>query len=312
MAHGTDGTLRDLGEDAVVERLCAALPGAPGLIVGPGDDCAVVRTPIPGTWRLLKTDCVVEGVHFLSSTEPERVGWKAAARAVSDFAAMGGGQPEEALITLIAPPERPVAWAEGLYAGLRQCAERFGFVIAGGETSRPPAGCNGAIVSVALSGSIAENACRFRSGARPGDGIWVTGRLGGSFASGKHLDFVPRLAEARWLVEHGAVNAMMDLSDGIARDLPRMAARSGVGFRLDEAAIPRSPGATVAEALGDGEDYELLLAVTGELNERQVAEWARAFPGLELTRIGEFLPAGEGEQAGRGGWDPFQSHAADH
>jgi thiamine-monophosphate kinase len=305
-------TLRDLGEDAVIARLCAALPGAPNLIAGPGDDCAVLRTTTPGTWRLLKTDCVVEGVHFLPGTDPERVGWKAAARAVSDFAAMGGGQPEEALITLIAPPERQVVWAEGLYAGLRRCAEHFGFAIVGGETSRPPTGCDGAILSVALSGTIAENACRFRSGARPGDRIWVTGRLGGSFPSEKHLDFTPRLAEARWLVEHWPVTAVMDLSDGVARDLPRMAARSRVGFRLDEAAIPRSPGATLAEALGDGEDYELLLAVSGGADERPLEAWAQAFPGLPLTQIGEFLPLGDGELGATGGWDPFQSHAADH
>ncbi|RFC45572.1 MAG: thiamine-monophosphate kinase [Verrucomicrobia bacterium] len=309
MAEATPGTLRDLGEDAVIARLCAALPGGPDLVAGPGDDCAVMRTVVPGQWRLLKTDCVVEGVHFLSGTEPERVGWKAAARAVSDFAAMGGAQPEEALITLIAPPECPMAWAEGLYAGLRRCAERFGFGVVGGETSRPPAGCAGVIVSVALSGTIAADRCRFRSGARPGDGIWTTGQLGGSFASGKHLDFMPRLAEARWLVENLGVTALMDLSDGLARDLPRMAARSGVGFRLDGAALPLSSGSDLAGALGDGEDYELLVAISGEPAAGQLAEWGRLFPGLALTRIGEFVPFGAGDGLTAGGWDPFEGGA---
>jgi thiamine-monophosphate kinase len=312
MEEATPGTLRDWGEDAVIARLCAALPGGPDVLEGPGDDCAVLRTAVPGVWRLLKTDCVVEGVHFVPGTEPCRVGWKAAARAVSDFAAMGGGQPLEAMITLIAPPDRSMVWAEGLYAGLRKCAEAFGFAIVGGETSRPPAGCEGVVISVALSGIIAEPGCRFRRGAQPGDGIWVTGRLGGSFASGKHLDFQPRLAEARWLVERVEVTAMMDLSDGVGRDLPRMALRSGVGFRLDGAAVPRSPGASLDEALGDGEDYELLLAVRGGIGEECLEHWARAFPGVALTRIGEFLPQGGGDPMNPGGWDPFQSHGAEH
>jgi len=161
MASESIATLRSLGEDALIERLCAPLTGTSDLLAGPGDDCAVLRTETPGLLRLLKTDCVVEGVHFAADTSPERIGWKAAARAVSDFAAMGGGLPRHALVTLIAPPDRTVAWAEGIYAGLGRCAERFGFGIVGGElrvrradaTSRscrsvsrgpslnPPAGC---------------------------------------------------------------------------------------------------------------------------------------------------------------------------
>jgi thiamine-monophosphate kinase len=300
-------TLRSLGEDALIERLCASLPGRPDLVAGPGDDCAVLRSDTPGVLRLLKTDCVVEGVHFTPGTEPSRIGWKAAARAVSDFAAMGGGQPGEAMITLIVPPDRTVAWVEGVYRGLQSCAARFGFAIVGGETSRPPAGCDVAMLSVSLTGTIAETACRFRSGARPGHGIWVTGTLGRSFPSEKHLDFVPRLAEARWLVERCAVSAMMDLSDGLSRDLSRLAARSGVGTRVEEALVPRTPGASLAEALTDGEDYELLLTLGNEPGAQALEEWAQAFPDLALSRIGEIIPGAGSLPDARTGWDAFRT-----
>lgn len=305
-------TLESLGEDAAVARLCALLPGGVELVTGPGDDCAVLRGGDLGVWRLLKTDCVVEGVHFLAETEPERVGWKAAARAVSDFAAMGGGQPREALITLVAPPRRSFAWAEGVYRGLVRCAKRFGFAIVGGETSRPPLGCEVVMLSVSLSGTIPERACRMRSGARPGDGIWVTGTLGGTLRSGKHLDFVPRLEEARWLVEHLPVTAMMDLSDGIARDLPRLAACSGVGVRLIEENVPLNLGVDLAEGLTGGEDYELLLTLKSEPSTERLAAWAAAFPEVRLTKIGEVMPDGGGESRFSGGWDAFRSPREEH
>jgi thiamine-monophosphate kinase len=307
MAPEPSVTLRVLGEDALIQRLCASLFTGADVLSGPGDDCAVLRSDQPGIFRLLKTDCVVEGVHFLASTEPHRIGWKAAARAVSDFAAMGGGQPREALITLIVSPERSVAWVEEVYRGLRRCADHFGFVIVGGETSRPPAGCDLAVISVSLSGTIAESACRLRSGARPANGVWVTGRLGRSFPTEKHLDFVPRMEEARWLVDRLGVTAMMDLSDGVARDLSRLAERSGVGYRIDETALPRTAGATVAEALADGEDYELLLTLELEPDAAARGEWAQRFPGLELTRIGDIVPLSTGDRERAGGWDAFQT-----
>jgi len=307
MASESIATLRSLGEDALIERLCAPLTRTADLLAGPGDDCAVLRTETPGMLRLLKTDCVVEGVHFAADTDPERVGWKAAARAVSDFAAMGGGQPHHALVTLIAPPDRSVSWAEGIYAGLSRCAERFGFAIVGGETSRPPRGCDVAMVSVCLSGTIAERSCRLRSGARPGNGIWTTGTLGRSFGTGKHLDFVPRVEEARWLCAQWPVTAMMDLSDGVARDLPRLATRSGIGFHLEESALPLTPGATVAEALGDGEDYELLFTLERDPDARELLAWTVSCPGLALTRIGTMVSIAAGETLAPAGWDAFRS-----
>lgn len=291
--------LRDLGEDALISRLLRGFPGGGTLRVGPGDDCAVVD-PGRGELRLLKTDAIVEGVHFLPTTPPAKVGWKAIARVLSDFAAMGG-RPEHLLVTVAVDPDKPVAWMDGLYRGIRDCLGRHGGLLAGGETSRLAAG---ALISVAGEGKVARSQLTLRSGGKPGDHVVVTGRLGGSIR-GKHLDFDPRLAEAAWLVRHLRPGAMMDLSDGLGKDLPRLAAASGCGYRIDPAAIPRTRGCTAAQAIGDGEDYELLFTVPPRRWRPAVREaWRAAFPGLPLTVVGELTPPGEGMQLS-GGWDHF-------
>ena len=125
-----------------------------------------------------------------------------------------------------------------------------------------------------------------RSGGKPGHLVYVTGYLGGSFASGKHLDFMPRLPEAQWLVDRFPVSAMMDLSDGLGRDLPRLAAASGTGYSVDTDRLPLTPGCSAAQALGDGEDYELLFTVEANYREALEASWRERWPDLELTRIG--------------------------
>lgn len=269
--------LSDLGEDALVARLTRDLPRNASLLVGPGDDCAVVGRRSDAVWTLLKTDCVIEGVHFTDATDFARVGWKALARNVSDIAAMGG-EPRHALITVALPPELDVAKADALYAGLRECARKFHVAIAGGETARSP---GPVFVSVALTGEVERVRCVTRSGGKPGDVLFVTGRLGGSLA-GKHLDFTPRLREARWLTQHFKLHAMMDLSDGLGADLPRLAKASGCGFELGE--IPCTPGCSQQDALSDGEDFELLFAV----HPRQASRIEKAWPfrNLPLTRVG--------------------------
>jgi thiamine-monophosphate kinase len=231
----------------------------------------------------LKTDAVVEGVHFHHGEDLRRVGWKALCRALSDIAAMGG-VPRQALVTLAVSPQRTVGDVQALYAGLRKAARRFGVSIVGGETSRSPGPL---FVNVALTGEVERACCTLRSGGRPGDLLYVTGRLGGSHA-GKHLDFTPRLAEARWLVAHFRLRAMMDLSDGLAADLPRLAAASGCGYEVCAAAVPRTAGRTAREAMCDGEDYELLFAIAPRTAARLEAAWHQAFPRLALTRIGVF------------------------
>ena len=270
-------TLSDLGEDALVARLTRGLPRNASLLLGPGDDCAVAGRRSDALWTLLKTDCVIEGVHFTSETDFARVGWKALARNVSDIAAMGG-EPQHALITVALPPGLDVAKADALYKGLRRCARKFGVSIAGGETARSP---GPVFVSVALTGCVERRRCVTRAGGKPGDVLFVTGRLGGSLA-GKHLDFTPRLHEARWLTEHFHLHAMMDLSDGIGADLPRLARASRCGFELGE--LPLTQGCSREAALSDGEDFELLFAVAPRQAARLEAVWP--FQKLPLTRVG--------------------------
>ncbi|MEA3211596.1 MAG: thiamine-monophosphate kinase [Chthoniobacter sp.] len=273
--------LRGYGEDRLIAELTRRPELGAEVRVGPGDDCAVIGRPRDRRWQLLKTDVVVEGVHFLPDEDPRRVGWKALCRALSDIAAMGG-VPRQALVTIAISPEAEVARVKALYAGLRRAARRFQVSIVGGEMSRSPGSL---FINVALTGWVERTRCVLRSGGQPGDALYVTGRLGGSGAR-KHLDFTPRLAEARWLVSHFRLHAMMDLSDGLAADLPRLAAASHCGFTMDEARIPRTRGCTLRQALGDGEDFELLFALPAHRASKLEAAWQNSFPKLPLTRIG--------------------------
>ena len=276
--------LSDLGENRVVAELTRALALGADVRVGAGDDCAVIGRPRDVRWQLLKTDAVIEGVHFLPDEDPRRSGWKALCRAISDIAAMGG-TPQHALITLAAPPATDFARVRGLYAGLRKAARRFGVSIVGGETARSPGPI---FLNVALTGTVERTRCILRSGGRPGDALYVTGHLGGSLA-GKHLDFIPRLTEARWLTENFRLHALMDLSDGLAADLPRLATASHCAFLLDESAVPKTTGCTTQQALADGEDYELLFALPLRAATTLEASWKHRFPRLPLTRIGALL-----------------------
>lgn len=295
-------TLRDIGEDALIDRLTALVPLPTAAAEGPGDDCAVVDPgPQSPTLLLLKTDALAGGVHFLLDADPAAVGWKAVARVVSDFAAMGG-KPERFLITVALPVETEIRWVEQLYQGIGRCLRAFGAVLAGGETSRVPQG-SAPVISVAATGSVAREHLVLRSTGRPGDVLFVTGTLGGSLR-GKHLDFTPRIREAGWLASRNVLSAMMDLSDGLAKDLPRLAAASGCGYRLDAASLPLTDGCATAHALNDGEDFELLFAARPEAVETLLTEWPATFPDLPLTVIGALLPAGEGDHL-TGGWDHF-------
>jgi len=274
-------TLADLGEDRFVADLTRGFAAGADVLVGAGDDCAVIGRPRDRRWQLLKTDAVVEGVHFVPEEDPRRVGWKALCRAISDIAAMGG-VPAHALVTLAAAETTAFARVKALYAGLRQAARKYGVALVGGETSRSPGPL---FLSIALTGWVERRHCVLRSGGRPGDSLYVTGRLGGALA-GKHLDFRPRLEEARWLVSHFTVRAMMDLSDGLAADLPRLAAASRCGYSMDDNRLPVTPGCLPTQAMSDGEDYELLFAVAPRFCAALEAAWKRRFPRLLLTRIG--------------------------
>lgn len=299
MAGNREVKLRDLTEAQLLKMLLAGVPRGRNVRIGPGDDCAAIAITGSRELLLLKTDCVVEGVHYVPAEDPARVGWKALCRAISDIAAMGG-TPRHALITVFSPGDRPAAYWKTFYRGLSRAGRRFGVGIVGGETSRSPA----AAVAVTLTGTVLASRILRRSGGRPGDGIFVTGKLGGSLR-GKHLDFVPRLAEGQWLGASGLASAMMDLSDGLSADLPRLAEASGCGFAIDPALVPRNRGCTAQAALADGEDFELLFTVPPRNETFFLRKWRRRFPRVPVTAIGHLTRPGEPAAALPAGFDHF-------
>ena len=291
------------GEDDLVARLRRLLPATSTAVhAGIGDDCAAVASGRRGVFVLLKTDCVVEGRHFLARDAASSVGWKAACRAVSDIAACGGA-PCFALVTCVLQHGQTGRWLEGLYRGLSRAAHAYGFEIVGGELARTE---GPAMISVAMTGEVSRRNFVPRGGGRPGDLLYVTGLLGGSMRSGWHLRFTPRAVEAGWLAEHFRPRAMMDVSDGLAADLPRLATASGTGFVLDPSCVPRRRGASLRQALGEGEDFELLFAVAPSRAMGLESAWRKEFPRLKLTRIGRLAPRGTTEGLDRAsGFDHF-------
>ena len=296
--------LHEIGENDLLRQLLPGLPGNGELLVGPGDDCAVtVRDEYWDT--LLKTDAVVEGIHFLRETDPYLVGRKALGRALSDIAAMGGF-PEHALVTVLVHPGREAESLYRLYEGLASMAADHRVSLAGGETSSLPS--DGLAISIALTGKIPHGQAVLRSTGHPGDLVCVTGRLGGSFSSGRHLDFTPRLKEARALTANGRLpTAMMDLSDGLGTDLPRLAEASGCSWELDLDSLPLHPGCTTEQALGDGEDYELLFTISPDHSDRLFHIRKTCFPDTPVTIVGRLVPRVSIPPAIPSGWQHFQA-----
>jgi thiamine-monophosphate kinase len=277
--------LRDIGEDRLLDRLLSRLSLGKEVVNGPGDDCAVVETCDHQNLLVLKTDCVVAGVHFLPTASALDVGWKAMMRPLSDFAATSA-VPQSALITLITPEQTNIEWVEQLYRGLGRAAKRFKVSIVGGEMS----GTSGPVaISVSVVGFVERNRCVSRRGGKAGDDLFVTGRLGGAVKK-KHLQFIPRSVESRWLTRNFPVHAMMDLSDGLGADLPRLAKASRVGFTIEMENLPLARGAKIDNAISEGEDYELLFAISRRERTRLEREWRKKFRKLPLTRIGRLNP----------------------
>jgi thiamine-monophosphate kinase len=286
-------------EFELISRLKPLLPRTPLVVHGAGDDCAVLSAPLPGNELLFKTDAVVEGFHFLADTEPERVGRKALARCLSDIAAMGG-TPTAAVVTLGLPPGYDPNRVEGIYRGLRALAEAHDVAIVGGETTTNP---DRLLISISLLGTVAAGRAVLRTGARPGDALFVTGELGGSI-HGHHLDFEPRLREGRWLAGSGMIHSMIDVSDGLAGDLPHLLGSGApgepaLGAELLKSAIPIRRAARLAArlsdtakppivaALADGEDFELLFTVAPRDAVEILDGWRSAFPDVPLACIGK-------------------------
>ena len=284
-------TLRSLGENGLLRELLPLLPQRPDTPVGPGDDCAVVRLPLSTHDWLFTTDPVIEHRHVLPKTPARLIGRKAIARAISDIAAMGG-EPLWILINLVAPGDTPLTRIRGLYAGMIAAAHQWNLGILGGDTSE------GAALELHITaiGRVPRGTAVLRSGANTRDALYVTGTLGGACLPGArhHLLFEPRLAAGRFLAEEQFARAMLDISDGLAADLPRLLDASRRGVRLDAAAIPlsraaRKTDAPLHHALCDGEDFELLFTVAPQKIERFEAAWQRRFPKLPATRIGTIL-----------------------
>ncbi len=285
------GTVGEWGEDRLVAAIRVLIEREQGIPASPiihlGDDCALLPALDEGE-QLHKTDCIVQDVHFLPDTDPELIGKKAINRVVSDFAAMGGA-PQSLLLTILVGRDVAVDRILLVYQGALAAARAASAFIVGGETSSLPS--PGALaISVAGTGRLLGAQAVVRSGAQPGDGIWVTGILGNSFDTGWHLSFKPRLQEAAWLSQLSAEvrpTSMMDLSDGLGQDLPRLAAASDVGYRIKEESLPLREGASVRSALADGEDYELLFTAPPDADAHFAQHWSKAFPDVRLTQIGE-------------------------
>ena len=285
-----------MNELELINKIKKLLPQNESVIAGIGEDCAVIDFKNSDYWLLFKTDAIVEGIHFTSGTEPEKVGHKAIVRCLSDIAAMGG-KPTSALITIGLPKDFSPEYVEGIYNGMSKVANRYSVVIVGGETTTNP---ERILISVAMLGIVEKDKCVFRSGAKPGDAIFVTGELGGSI-EGKHLEFEPRIKEAQWLVNNFKPSAMIDLSDGLASDLRHITIEQGLGAELLASAIPISDSAkrrsrsnssskpALTAALTDGEDFELLFTINPKVAVDLLDKWKKTFPDLKLSCIGKVM-----------------------
>ena len=269
--------LKKLGETGLIERLAKYVKGI-------GDDCAVIRIS-KKRYLLITIDMLLEDVDFkLNEATPYQIGWKSLACGLSDIASMGGAA-KYAVVSLGLPGKLSVEFVDGLYRGIKALAKRFDVEIVGGDTNASKK----LVIDVAVLGFIQPDRLTLRSGAKPGDIICVTGVLGGSYKSKRHLTFVPRLNEARSLVKNFRITSMIDISDGLSTDLNHIAKESGVGACVYEELIPLSKDAkSVSAALNEGEDFELLF--TMPLREaHRLARKGLGSNGVKITQIGEIL-----------------------
>ena len=292
-----------------------------------GDDAAL-WSPTAGYETILTCDWFLEGSHFLRDKHPaDAVGWKCLARAASDIAAMGG-KPRCYLLSLALPGVLNGRWLSEFLNGLGRASRALRCELAGGDTTRNAT----VLVSVTVVGEVHLKRAVLRKGAKSGDAIYVSGTLGeadlglqllrtrrgmarpSNAALRRHLYPEPRLALGQWLAERQIATAMMDLSDGLSTDLPRLCETSGVGARIEANSLPLTSLAAAREArrlaLHGGDDYELLFTVS----KQDAARLPRAFGRLALTRIGEITrdkkivleTNGGVETLHPGGWDPFR------
>lgn len=301
-----------LGEFQLIDWIRQRSSLHPQVPVGIGDDAALLA-PTPGEEILVTTDMLMDGRHFVvGQTPPELIGRKALAVNLSDIAAMGG-RPLAAFISWALPRRGGRVLAQSLFKGMAELAESYNVAIAGGDTNSWDGPL---VISITLVGETVGGRRILRSGARAGDWIFVTGPLGGSLLSGRHLTFIPRVHEALDLVQRVQVSSMLDLSDGIASDLRHILDQSGVGATLDARSIPIHSDVDrtlpdweqLRRALTDGEDFELLFTVSPTEGERLFAspppDWTPISIGIVEEPLGcRLWTAQATEELPRGGWE---------
>jgi thiamine-monophosphate kinase len=258
--------ISQLGEFGLIDALKKFAPVSKAVIKGIGDDAAVLPYN-KSKYLLLTTDMLSEGVHFTRRMPPQGIGHKALASNISDIAAMGGC-PTFGVVSIGIPKDLSVHFIKEVYKGIQRTARAFNISIVGGDTIKS----DKIVINVALLGLVEKRNLITRDGAGPGDRIFVTGPLGGSLKSGRHLNFLPRLAQARFLVENFKPNAMMDISDGLSGDLNHILKASRVGAHLDYDSIPRPGKVSLSQALNDGEDFELLFTLS-PIKARSLMDW---------------------------------------
>ncbi len=289
-----------INELKILEQLLPTLRKSSELVIEPGDDCAALQLP-GGQLLLVAIDQVIGEIHYDSQlTSPMVAGAKLMKRNLSDIAAMGG-TPRWALLSL-AVNGRSEEWILDFCSGVRDAGEAFGVPLIGGDLATLP--MVGEVGSLAILGEVPATEVVRRSGARPGDLLYVTGAIGNSYKSGHHLDFQPRLGEGRFLASKHLASSMLDVSDGLLLDAIRLAKASHVDLVLEVDAVPLRSGADRQLALSDGEDYELLFTVPAERAESLEREWSQGF--ATLTRIG-IVETGSGTV-----WSPTRENLSEN
>lgn len=269
-------------EQNIIDEARSSLPTNANVVVGPGDDCAVLDLGT-GTLTLLAVDQVVADVHYLAEgTTPDEAAVKLLNRNLSDVAAMGG-TPTHSLVA-IASNLIDQDWHLRFLRALGAEAGKWNVSVCGGDLSGVSKGDS--VAALTIVGEVEPDKLCLRSDAKDGDDIFMTGRCGGSFASGRHLGFAPRVREGRFLA--GAfTRAMIDVSDGVLIDLNRLCRASQLTAVIDLGALPLNDGVEIVQGLTDGEDYELLFAVSPERKSDLVRSWP--FDDVPLTEIGRFI-----------------------
>lgn len=278
-----------MNEESFTKKLAAMFPQGSDVMVGPGDDCAVLDLGAKDL-ILAAVDQVISKVHYLEGCPPSYVAGKLLKRNISDIAAMGG-LPTHALLSLAVNP-MDEEWLTRFHEAMAKFAKVYGVSVIGGDMAR--LFVPGEVLSLTILGKVEREKLCLRSGAKKNDLLYVTGSFGNSFYSGHHLEFTPRLEEGRFLAGD-FTHAMQDVSDGLLKDAARMAEASGLALKLEPEKIPLRRGASVEAALTNGEDYELLVAVPPSLAFRLERAWS--FP-TALTRIGKFVEGTPGQVTG--------------